>query len=90
MVTPVAIDTIGWRYYIIYIVIAACIPVTVYFLYPETMGLNLEDIDHMFKESPSVLKTVKFAKNYGAWSSPTSTDDGGIKGAVEEEHLEKR
>lgn len=62
MVTPVALDTIGWQYYIVYAVIAACIPISVIFLYPETMGRNLEEIEMMFKESPSVWSTVKFAK----------------------------
>lgn len=63
MVTPVAINSIGYQYYIVFAVIAACIPVSVYFLFPETMGRNLEEIDLMFRESPSVWATVKFAKN---------------------------
>ncbi|EFQ35535.1 hypothetical protein CGRA01v4_10847 [Colletotrichum graminicola] len=63
MVTPVAFNTIGWRYYIVYAVIAACIPVSVYFLFPETMGRNLEEIELLFRDSPSVFATVKFAKN---------------------------
>lgn len=62
MVTPVAVDTIGWRYYIMYAVISACIPVSVYFFYPETANRNLEEIDLMFRQSPSVWKTVNFAK----------------------------
>lgn len=62
MITPVAINSIGYQYYIVYAVIAACIPVTVYFLFPETMGRNLEEIELLFKESPSVWSTVKFAK----------------------------
>src|SRR5687767_8193502 len=62
MVTPVAINSIGYQYYIVYAVIAACIPISVYFLFPETMGRNLEEIDIMFRDSPSVWTTVKFAK----------------------------
>ncbi|KAJ3543298.1 hypothetical protein NM208_g3651 [Fusarium decemcellulare] len=63
MVTPVAINTIGWQYYIVFATIAACIPLSVYFLFPETMGRNLEEIELLFKDSPSVWSTVKFAKN---------------------------
>ncbi|KAI1084841.1 general substrate transporter [Whalleya microplaca] len=63
MITPVAINTIGWQYYIVFAVIAACVPVSVYFLFPETMNRNLEEIDLMFKQSPSVWSTVRFAKN---------------------------
>jgi hypothetical protein len=63
MVTPVAINTIGYQYYIVFAVISACIPLSVFFLFPETMGRNLEEIDLMFKESPSPWATVRFAKN---------------------------
>ncbi|KAK8120609.1 general substrate transporter [Apiospora kogelbergensis] len=63
MVTPVAINTIGWQYYIVFAVVSACIPVTVYFLFPETMGRNLEEIDMMFKDAPSIWAAVQFAKN---------------------------
>ncbi|KAH0282186.1 putative sugar transporter, partial [Aureobasidium sp. EXF-3399] len=62
MITPVAINDIGYRYYIVYACIGACIPVTVYFLYPETKGRSLEELDIMFKESPSVMGTVKYAR----------------------------
>ncbi|KAF2138701.1 uncharacterized protein K452DRAFT_255471 [Aplosporella prunicola CBS 121167] len=62
MITPVALDTIGYRYYIVYAVVGFCIPVSVYFLYPETMGRNLEELDLLFRDSPSALATVKFAK----------------------------
>lgn len=63
MVTPVAIETIGWQFYIVFAVIAACVPVSVYFLFPETMGRNLEEIDMVFRESPSVWATVRFARS---------------------------
>ncbi|KAL3466994.1 putative sugar transporter [Aspergillus heterothallicus] len=62
MITPVAIDTIGYKYYIVYTCIGACIPLSIYFLYPETMGRSLEEIDLIFRESPSALATVRYAK----------------------------
>ena len=63
MITPVAISSIHYKYYIVYAVVGACIPVSVYYLFPETMGRNLEEIELMFKDSPSVWQTVKFARN---------------------------
>jgi sugar porter (SP) family MFS transporter len=63
MVTPVALDTIGYRYYIMYAIISACIPVMVAFFYPETMGRNLEMINHVFRDAPSAWKIVSMAKN---------------------------
>ncbi|KAL4879959.1 general substrate transporter [Aspergillus karnatakaensis] len=62
MITPVAIESIGYRYYIVYTCIGFCIPLSIYFLYPETMGRSLEEIDLIFRESPSVLATVRYAK----------------------------
>jgi len=62
MVTPVAIADIGYRYYIVYACVGMCIPVTVYFLYPETMGRSLEELDVIFRDSPSALATVRYAK----------------------------
>ncbi|EYE94406.1 general substrate transporter [Aspergillus ruber CBS 135680] len=62
MITPVAIDTIGYRYYIVYTCVGFCIPKSVYFLYPEIAGRSLEDIDRMFRDSPSVLSCVKYMK----------------------------
>lgn len=63
MVTPVALDTIGYRYYIMYAIISACIPIMVAFFYPETMGRNLEMINHVFRDAPSAWKIVSMARN---------------------------
>lgn len=62
MVTPVAINNIGYQYYIVYACIGACIPISVFFLYPETMGRSLEELEVIFKDSPSVMGTVRYAK----------------------------
>ncbi|KAF5026446.1 hypothetical protein F66182_1433 [Fusarium sp. NRRL 66182] len=84
MVTPVAIDTIGWQYYIVFAVIAACVPISVYFFFPETMGRSLEEIELVFKESPSVWSTVKFAK-----SRPITTPQEFLSGKEKASHMEE-
>lgn len=63
MVTPVALDTIGYQYYIMYAILSACIPVLVYFLYPETMNRNLELINHVFRDAPSPWQIVSMARH---------------------------
>ncbi|CAG8935883.1 unnamed protein product [Penicillium salamii] len=63
MITPVAIDTIGYRYYIIYAILSACIPVLVYFFYPETMNRNLEMLNHVFRDASSPWQIVSMARN---------------------------
>ncbi|KAL4897528.1 general substrate transporter [Aspergillus ambiguus] len=63
MITPVALNTIGYRYYIVYAVISACIPVMVFFFYPETMNRNLEALNHVFRDAPSAWQIVSMARH---------------------------
>lgn len=47
-ITPIALNNIGYRTYIIFAVLnAAWVPV-IYFFFPETKGLELEDVDRLF------------------------------------------
>lgn len=62
MVTPVAITSIGYRYFIVFAVISYCIPLTVYLFFPETMGQSLEQIDAVFRDNDSPLKIVRASK----------------------------
>ncbi|KAB8269009.1 L-Aspartase-like protein [Aspergillus minisclerotigenes] len=69
MITPVAINTIGYQYYIVFTCIGFCIPISVYFFYPEVNqlspvfgGISLEEIDLIFRNSPSVFSTVRYAR----------------------------
>ncbi|KAJ6087657.1 hexose carrier protein [Penicillium canescens] len=63
MVTPVALDRIGYQYYIMYAVLSACIPVLVYFFYPETMNRNLEMLNHAFRDASSPWQIVSMARH---------------------------
>ncbi|KAI1331975.1 general substrate transporter [Xylariaceae sp. FL0255] len=54
-ITPIGINLIAWRFYIIWTVFNfAFIPI-VYFLYPETADRSLEDIDRYFIENRNIL-----------------------------------
>jgi hypothetical protein len=49
------IDSLGYKFWIIWAVICfSFIPIT-YFLYPETANRTLEDIDRFFETSPGIL-----------------------------------
>ncbi|KAI5921327.1 general substrate transporter [Camillea tinctor] len=54
-ITPVGIESIGWRFYIIWTVFNFSFVPIVYFLYPETAGRTLEDIDRFFQENQNIL-----------------------------------
>lgn len=63
LVTPVAIDTIGYWYYVIYALISATIPLCVYLFYPETMNRSLELLDQVFVDAISIWKIVPMARD---------------------------
>ena len=62
MVTPVAIETIGWKYYLVFLIISAIILPVVYFGYPETMGRSLEELEVMFTEGKSIPAIVSMSR----------------------------
>ncbi|OGM46514.1 sugar transporter [Aspergillus bombycis] len=47
-ITPVSIDNVGYRTYIYFAVFNFCFIPLIYFFYPETRNLTLEQIDHLF------------------------------------------
>lgn len=61
-VTPVGFDKIGYQYYIVFAVVNAAIVPVVYFLFPETSGLSLEEIDDIFGNAKGWLDPVGIAK----------------------------
>lgn len=48
-VNPIALDNIGWKYYIVYCVWILVEIATVYFLFPETHNRTLEELSFMFE-----------------------------------------
>ncbi|RGP64839.1 sugar transporter stl1 [Fusarium longipes] len=47
-ITPISINNIGWRTYIIFAVLNALWVPIIFLFFPETKGLELEDVDHLF------------------------------------------
>ncbi|KAE8551840.1 hypothetical protein EYB25_005730 [Talaromyces marneffei] len=56
-VTPVLQDLIKWRLYLIHAFFCACSFVLVYFLYPETSGVRLEDMNVLFGDATTTMPT---------------------------------
>ncbi|KAK5658356.1 hypothetical protein OQA88_2332 [Cercophora sp. LCS_1] len=77
-INPIALDSIGWKYYIFYCVWILIEIATVYFLFPETYNRTLEELSFMFesdeirkKQEQSVAKALDLelenvASNTGA------------------------
>ena len=49
-ITPIAFVTIKYRYYIVYAVIAASVAILIFFFFPETRGLSLEEMNNLFQD----------------------------------------
>lgn len=55
----VAIETIGWKYYLVFLCTSATIIPAVWFFFPETMGRSLEELEMMFSEGKSIPSIVR-------------------------------
>lgn len=49
-ITPIGIESLSWKFYIIWTCFNAAFVPIVYFFYPETSDRSLEDIDRLFRE----------------------------------------
>jgi hypothetical protein len=59
-ITPIGIQNLGWRFWIIFTIFnAVCLPI-IYFLYPETANRSLEDMDDYFRNNPGLIVTRDF------------------------------
>ncbi|KAI9774920.1 MAG: hypothetical protein M1840_000136 [Geoglossum simile] len=56
-VTPVLQEAIKWRLYLVHAFFCAASFVVVYFTYPETRGVRLEDMDAIFGDASTALPT---------------------------------
>ncbi|KAH7112818.1 general substrate transporter [Dendryphion nanum] len=87
MVTPVAIETIGWKYYLVFLIISALIIPTVYFGFPETMGRSLEELEMMFSEGNSIPSIVRESRRplTGSLLPDSAMEKGG---KLDDEYME--
>lgn len=54
-ITPIGIDNLQWKFYIIWTIFNFCFIPAVYLFYPETADRTLEDIDRLFREGVGIL-----------------------------------
>ncbi|XXH01800.1 beta-glucosidase [Hypoxylon texense] len=60
-VNPIAMKAIGWKYYIVFCCLLACLLVLVWFFFPETKGHTLEEIREVFEGKLDVDMNGKLA-----------------------------
>ncbi|CAD0049679.1 unnamed protein product, partial [Aureobasidium pullulans] len=62
-VTPIAISSIGWKFYLVFIVCNLTNAIFFWCFQPETKGLNLEDMDELLRDSPTFVPGSKWTPN---------------------------
>lgn len=66
-ITPTGVDNLGWKFYLIWL--AACVAAVpyLYFLYPETGGASLEEMDYYFANQRNwVVTKAKNVRKFNA------------------------
>jgi hypothetical protein len=58
-VNPIALDAIAWKYYLVFVAVIIAALFTVYFAYPETAGLSLEQIRILFDGDEDVAREAQ-------------------------------
>lgn len=59
-VTPIAVASIGWRYYLVFVITNVTNAIFFWAFLPETKGINLEDTDELFYTSPLFVPGSKW------------------------------
>lgn len=57
-VNPIALAAIGWKYYIVWCCVLISNFLIIYFFYPETKNLSLEEVAQMFDGSAALEKSL--------------------------------
>lgn len=77
-VTPVAFDSLSWKYYLVYVCTNSLSVVVFYLFLPETKGRTLEDIDAAFLAASNALQPVKMAMPPGIAEAFDMSEKAGV------------
>lgn len=59
MITPIIINRLQWKAYLIFMATNFAFVPIIYFLYPETSNLTLEEVDHIFAGDENPIAVAK-------------------------------
>ncbi|KAL3420566.1 hexose carrier [Phlyctema vagabunda] len=82
-ITPISIDNIGYQTYIIFAVLNALWVPIIYLFFPETKGLELEDVDRLFAKDDDARGALSSTTAMGVTASHYTSNslDSGSAGA---------
>ncbi|KAL2840798.1 general substrate transporter [Aspergillus pseudoustus] len=87
--TPTGIETIGWKYYMLYSILNFLFIPIIWYFYVETANLSLEQVDRLFEIKHDAGKDMSWSEAYkiARTESPASRM-GGDKNSAGSEHCE--
>ncbi|THW57861.1 general substrate transporter [Aureobasidium pullulans] len=88
-VTPIAISSIGWKFYLVFIVCNLTNAIFFWCFQPETKGLNLEDMDELFRDSPTFVPGGKWAPSSYVNELAREIAKGDEVKTIETQHMEE-
>ncbi|THY52828.1 general substrate transporter [Aureobasidium pullulans] len=88
-VTPIAISSIGWKFYLVFIVCNLTNAIFFWCFQPETKGLNLEDMDELFRDSPTFVPGSKWTPNSHVNELAREIAKGDEVKTIETQHIEE-
>jgi MFS family permease len=83
-VNPIGLQKLGWKFYLVYVAVLVVEVIMIYFYYPETAGLPLEEIARVFDGDDAVAARV--ADNLAAHG----TAEVGIVGAKSSDESKRK
>lgn len=86
MVTPTLLTNLKWKGYLIFMCLNFAFVPLVYFCYPETSNLTLEEIDWLFIEKDAVKTSKRVAKH--GWGDENPWQRRASRMAVAEKEAE--
>lgn len=54
-VAPIAFANIGWKFYLVFLLLLFCFTVPLFFYFPESKGVSLEEISRLFGDKATVI-----------------------------------
>ncbi|OAK96880.1 putative Myo-inositol transporter 1 [Phaeosphaeriaceae sp. SRC1lsM3a] len=95
MVTPTLLNSLKWKGYLIFMCLNFSFIPLVFFCYPETANLTLEEVDWLFYEGDVVKRSRRVAKvgwesAEGVEPSPAVLETGSVASSRKGEEAEKR
>jgi MFS family permease len=93
MITPIIIERLKWKAYLIFMATNFCFIPLVYYCYPETTRLTLEEIDWLFTKPGAVKRSLRVRK-YG-WEGDEGMHAAGAETPPDDhkhrsEHVEEK